>query len=119
MMICHCVHSFYSLAGGEAARSDGAQLMMVAVQRLDSRWRRSRSERVSAGRSGTKSLIYAISSPSGQIESARLLDLILSGSAALLDGVDRFGRGVFRFWIRGEFRDVVGTKWLCWFVSGG
>jgi hypothetical protein len=34
-------YPFYSLAGDDAARSDGAQLMMmVGVQRLDSRWRR-------------------------------------------------------------------------------
>jgi hypothetical protein len=93
------VHSFYSLAGDDATRSDGAQLMMmVGVQRLDSRWRRQRSERVSTGRSGTKSVIYATSFPSGLTESARLLDLILSRCAVLLDGVDRFGRGVLRFW---------------------
>jgi hypothetical protein len=46
-MICHHMHSFYSLAGDDAARSDGdgAQLMndddgRLGVQRLDSRWQR-------------------------------------------------------------------------------
>jgi hypothetical protein len=98
MIVCPCVHPFYSLAGDGPARSDGAQLvMMVGAQRLDSRWRRYRFERVSTGRFGTTSVVYATSSPSGLIESARLLDQILSGSAALLDGVNRFGRGVLRF----------------------
>jgi hypothetical protein len=49
------VHPFYSLAGDDAARSDGAQLMMmVGAQQLDSRF-----ERVSTGRFGTTSVIYA------------------------------------------------------------
>jgi hypothetical protein len=33
--------------------------------------------------------------------------------------VNWFGRGVFRSWIMGELRDVVGTKELCGCVSGG